>query len=787
MKRKLSLSLLLLLAAFSLTAQNSSQGKEFWISFMHNGYRQYGSGYPDWVETTVMVSAKRACTGTIKRGCNLPGSISFSVQDNGITFVNIPEEWAYNEGNDGVVDHKAVLLTASDTVSVFISNMATYSFDASFVLPIESLGAEYMIQSGRQSMTDNINSHLKETCAFLVVAVEDDTEVEITPTVRTISGQAPGMPFTVFLSAGQTYSVRSNNDSEFRDLSGSTVFSRNGKKIAVFNGNTITRIPEEATNGRDHIFEQALPIDSWGRRFVVTSTVGRTRDIVKITSSADDNFIYRDGEEIAIIGYGDSYEFDLMGYEGSCYIETSEPSVVYLYHTSWDDPMGPTPHRQGDPSMVWIPPIEQRIDEVTFCTFNSEHEYASIAHHYINVVVHRLDTHRLFLDGEPINSADFQYVVGNEDFCFVRKEIEHGTHHLSCASGLIAHVYGLGEARGYAYCIGANVLTLNAKMYVNGLWSGSYRNGLFTCHDDSVDMRIVSNYAVEHVDWDFGDGLTDEGEETTHLYEHGGDYVAEAYVSGFNTLTLEPVNDTLSIDVHVGEPYYFNEIVVGCDSVEFMGQVYDQPMHHQFVGHSIYGCDSTFILSVGILGLSPHFEIVGNHWPIGGSEIFASESDYAVVPDNPMNQIDTVIWYVDEPHWKIEPHGRGESCTLLIYTFLLEPVLLHARVVNICDTVHETFFIQTSYYDIDDNPESPGFLVFPNPTKGSLTLRFGVMEGPAEVLVYNVLGQKVDALSFDMKEGKEITYELPNVSNGWYYFVLRSEEKSMARKVMLVR
>ena len=69
----------------------------------------------------------------------------------------------------------------------------------------------------------------------------------------------------------------------------------------------------------------------------------------------------------------------------------------------------------------------------------------------------------------------------------------------------------------------------------------------------------------------------------------------------------------------------------------------------------------------------------------------------------------------------------------------------------------ETFFIQTSYYDVDDNMDSPGFLVFPNPTKGSLTLRFGAMEGPAEVLVYNVLWQKVDALSFDMKEGKEIT------------------------------
>ena len=787
MKRKITLLLILLFATFSMTAQNSSQGKEFFISFMQNGYQYYEGNNP-WVENTVMVSAKRACTGTITRTCGLSGSIDFSVDGNGITFVDIPKAWAYNEDNEEVIDHKAIILTATDTVSVFICNMATYSFDASFVLPVESLGSEYIIQSDQQSISDNASHCTQETSAFVIIAVEDDTEVEIRPAVHTMTGHSAGVAYTISMSAGETYSVRSNNSSEeWRDLSGSTVFARNGKKIAVFNGNTITRIPSNAMNGRDHIFEQALPIDSWGRRFVITSSQGRTRDIVKITSSADDNFIYRDGEEIAIIGYGDSYEFDLKSTDGSCFIETSEPSVVYLYHTSWQDPYGSSLIRQGDPSMVWIPPVEQRINEVTFCTFDNEHDFASIENHYINVVVNRSDTDKLFLDGEQVNNAEFHPVNGNDDFCFVRKEIAHGTHHLSCVSGLIAHVYGFGEARGYAYCVGANVLTLNGKMYVNGLWSGSYRNGLYTCNSDSVTMRVVTNYMVEHVDWNFGDGQTTEGLETVHLYPHAGDYLAEAYVSGFNTQTLEPINDTMGIVIHVGEPFFLDETFESCDSVVVVGHVFDHSIHTEFEGTNIFGCDSTIFLTVNIIGTSPSFEIVGNHWPIGGSEIYASENEYAIQLNNPTTEIDTVIWHVDNPHWKLEPHGKGETCTLLIYTYLLEPVLLHATAINNCDSIHETFSIQTSYYDVGENAEGFGFEVFPNPTTGQLTLRFGELNGIIEVLVYNALGQKVDVFSLNAHGSKETTYLMSNLINGLYYIVVQGEGTTMTRKVMLER
>ena len=210
MKKRFTLSMVLIFLGVSLLAQNSTQGMEFWFSYMENGYKYNGG---DWVDNTVMISAKRACTGTISKPDGSLSSIPFSVGDNGITYIVIPEEYAYNEDNSERVGNKSLVLRATDTVSVFISNIATYSFDASFILPVESLGSDYIIQCFDQevgynstTLDDNIL-----TSAFLIVAVEDSTLIDITPSVLTEHELAsPGETATIVLNAGQTYFVRSN-------------------------------------------------------------------------------------------------------------------------------------------------------------------------------------------------------------------------------------------------------------------------------------------------------------------------------------------------------------------------------------------------------------------------------------------------------------------------------------------------------------------------------------------------------------------------------------------------
>ena len=787
MKKRFTLLLVLLFIGVTLFAQNSTQGMEFWFSYMENGYKYNGGA---WVDNTVMISAKRACTGTIVKPDGSLPAISFSVGDNGITNITIPEAYAYNESNSEVIGHKSLLLTATDTVSVFISNIATYSFDASFVLPVESLGSEYFVQCFDQEVdySGTLNESIF-TSAFLIIAVEDSTVVDITPAVETEFNLFPSLATTVVLNAGDTYFVKSNYLEYWRDLSGSLIMAHDGKKVAVFNGNTTTCIPTDVGNGRDHIFEQALPIDSWGQQFAVTTSQGRVRDFVKVTSAGDNNTVRRNGQIIATLSRGESYVFDLYSYDGSCFIETTMPSVVYLYNTTGEEPMEPNGSKNGDPSMAWIPPVEQRIDEITFCTFNSDYEFASIDSHYVNIVVETDDIGSVYFDGALINASSFQPVRGTSDYSFVRKSISHGTHHLSCETGLIAHVYGFGEARGYAYCVGANVVSLKQKLLVNGLWSEFYPDGLYMCIDESADLTVETNYPINGVSWIFGDGQTGSGINVTHQYASTGDFETTAYINGTNEFSTETVYDTLSVTVHVGAPAYhvLDTAVCDLDVFNYYGVDYQRSGHYERIGTSIYGCDSTYILDLD-LDFTPYFEIQGSHWPIGGSETHISVNEYGIRPLETRTEVDTVLWQIDCPNWYVEPHGsKGKECTLYIFTYLLEPVTLHAWAINRCDTVHEEFFIQTSYYDVGESSEDTDFVIAPNPTDGDLSLHFGDLQGRIEVQIFNSLGQKMDAFVADVSRCNEMTYSMPDVPNGLYYLVLKSEKKNEIRKLLLQR
>ena len=223
------------------------------------------------------------------------------------------------------------------------------------------------------------------------------------------------------------------------------------------------------------------------------------------------------------------------------------------------------------------------------------------------------------------------------------------------------------------------------------------------------------------------------------------------------------------------------------ETLEYYGVEYTQSGHYERVGTSIYGCDSTYILDLA-LDFTPEFEFVGTHWPIGGSETHISVNEYGVRLLEPRASLDTVLWQIDCPNWYVVPHGdKGRECTLYIFSYLLEPVTLHATAINRCDTIHEEFFIKTSYYGVNESIGDEDFTVSPNPSDGHFTLHFGDLAGRVDVAVYNTLGQKVDAFSVDTNLRKEMAYTLPDLKNGLYYFVMNCNGASVTRKVMLVR
>ena len=548
----------------------STQGKEFWLSFMQNGYYENTTGnITEGVIPQIIISAKQACQVSITNPNHPEWSLSFPVEANSITQRNLPKEYCYHMNNQyETVSDKGIHIVATETVSVYCANIANYSFDASFVLPIESLGDNYLVQCGDQSTLTNLSDQYKivnQTSAFLIVAAEDNTTVHITPTMATLGGHPANTTFEVTLNAGQTYHVRSNNNTNYRDLSGTIVRADGCKKIAVFNGNTLTRIPLEfygGNTGLDHIFEQAMPTRSWGKRFVVTQSMTRNRDFVKVISAVNNNEIRKNGQVIVTLNANQSHLFELSSSEGSCYLESSQPCAVYLYNTSANDGKA-----NGDPSMVWIAPIEQCIDEVTFATFT--HQNASIDHHHVNIIVKAEDAGNVYFDGNQLSPSEFTTVNGNANYKYTRKTINHGTHRLSCANGFNAHVYGFGDAKGYAYLVGSNAIDLSTIITVNGL-EISYNEDFPYCAEEPVIFSAEVNLQDYQLLWDFGDGTTSTQNPATHIYHENRRFQAMLIVTTDESGCEASASDTTLFYIDTS-PHYVNENDEACEGSYYSG------------------------------------------------------------------------------------------------------------------------------------------------------------------------------------------------------------------------
>lgn len=571
----------LLASVFSLMTSipaiaQSTEGKDFWVTMM-----RADSDNPTNLSLTI--SAKDAANVKVENP-HTGYNATFSVAADGIyRLENLNSNDCYVGSYSDVekASKHALHVTSDQPISLIAANYRDKSFDVAAVLPTSAVRSEYRIMC----YTPTAHSDGAQGTHFAIVATEDNTVVDITPTVATYSGHPANVTYqSDTLKQGEVFYVWTGNGSgDSYDLSGTKVKAQANKKIAVFNGNPHTNIPN-AIRDRDHIYSQAMPIQYWGTQFAIMSSVttidGQTGvweriDKIRVMALTDGTTIYIDGDSITTIDFASNpkgfYEFDfgakdqMTNYSGdghryfpgsSHYIETSCPAAVHQFFTSdrYDHSSGK--YCNGDPSELWVNPIEQNIDEITFATFQT----AQVKDHFINIVTKKENVSSVTLDGNNLSSR-FGPLTGNTAYSFARMSITDGTHTLKADSGFIANVYGFGEKESYAFPAGAHTKDLTSAIIINGdTFSLDKQSTL--CGEDDIHFACSLNYAPKAIKWGFGDGTdttivntkSSNTIEVDHYYAETGTYHAYAQiVREFDTNCYGEADiDSIPIRVTIG-------------------------------------------------------------------------------------------------------------------------------------------------------------------------------------------------------------------------------------------
>ena len=581
-----SLLLIACLINLSLPAwsQASTQGKEFWVSSSL-------VCSPDKATPTpyIAVSAEKACTVTITGGDGNAINITQQVAAGSWNeFGNVNKEYqtdptqgpinvqmdaskwyptnVTNANNvyqlAGVKNNFGLHITATENVSVYVILSSTHSMDASNILPITAIQSEYYTQDYWSKVKSDFNDAVGLTT---ILATEDNTVIDITPNGDTYDGWRSGSLHQITLNKGQTYYLVTEKGNR---LAGSHIVARNGRKIAVFCGVPITNIPTGIA-ARDCLFEQSMPVDYWGTQFIVTRSLEKNANLIGITATQRGTEIKVDGYTQAYINEGETYYImlqgasnpaakdtatshrDLVVTQDVAYIETSCPCAVYSYDTgnSFKGSDGTEiVGGKGDPSSVWISPIQQKISQITFGTCYT----SKTKDHFLNIVAETATCQTTTLSAifgattiDKTSLLQWQTVPGNPTYSYARAKIgdadteKYSVFRLKSDRGFIAIVYGNGDDESYAYSAGSAAVEQGVN--VNGV---TFTNGYISndkfCFGDVLEFDAkVGTDEISRVDWDFGDGISQQNGDvqTTHEYTVPGWYDVRAELYGHQVCT----------------------------------------------------------------------------------------------------------------------------------------------------------------------------------------------------------------------------------------------------------
>lgn len=384
---------------------------------------------------------------------------------------------------------------------------------ASLLFPTSTLGKDYYSVNFTQSSND-----LESNSFFFVIATENNTSVEITPSAVNLNGLTPNVPSIVTLNKGEIYHVMgTTSGNKGTDLTGSRIRSisvnNNGgcKKIAVYSGSGKVSIGGDAQGTADNFFAQALPSVAWGKKYLTVPTgkismngqpiIGQPNNFYRICVKDPNTVVRLNGVIIpsSSLINGFYYEFKNSNQTGNNpaqpnLIESDIPVLVAQYCTSQNEEGNPSPN--GDPEMIYLSPVEQTINAITLY---SASQY-KIVESYINIIIKNAGTSSFTIDGIP-QQTFFQTHPFEPQYSYAIIPVASGSHTLYSDSGFNAIAYGFGASESYGYNAGTNLKDFAPTTTFQNPFKRI--DSAITCINTNFQFSIPLNFQPQTIRWEF--------------------------------------------------------------------------------------------------------------------------------------------------------------------------------------------------------------------------------------------------------------------------------------------
>ena len=520
----------ILLLVFSVSCLHSSaqdksnKGKEFWLGYGYCWVFDREGPPFNTQELVLYLSAEQPANVTVSV-TGTSWSQTLSIPANTVnTAIRIPKTGAddariFNEG----LFNRAVHIVSDTPIVVYAHEYNAMVSGATMLMPVETYGYKYFSLNYSQSQSGSSPPNPPASTTqngpewyswFYVIASEDNTRLEITPSDTTRNGWLPGQTYTVNLMRGQLYNVMGKLGSSSRivdaskDMSGSKILSVPGADgnchpVAVFSGSSGIRLCKN--DGGEYMQQQVFPTQAWGTRYLTYHTLNNTttdindqfKNFYRIAVSDPTTVVKRNG--VVMTGLINNFYYEYLDSLGGDYIEADKPILMAQYTPGGNRCYMASQFAYGDPEMFYLSPVEQGRNDVLFYATRA----ANIDFNYLNVIVSNAGLASLRLDGAAFNPANIRTHPNHPGYSVAVARIlgAAAQHRLTCDSNFTATVYGLGFFESYGYNVGTNINNLNHYSTIRNTYNTTTNIDTFTCPKSPVRLFVKLGYPATSIHW----------------------------------------------------------------------------------------------------------------------------------------------------------------------------------------------------------------------------------------------------------------------------------------------